>query len=154
MALEEKGFETNHARLIAHISGGRFGYALHLLESPSLLVERDERLNDLQSLIAASRVEKFAYADKLSKDRDSMRQVILIWLSYWRDVLLRAAQAESPLVNVDRNLEIEDIASRMDLSSARSMVSGLENALEKMDRNVNTKLLAEVLLLDLPKIWE
>ncbi len=154
MALEEKGFETNHARLIAHISGGRFGYALHLLESPSLLVERDERLNDLQSLIAASRVEKFAYADKLSKDRDSMRQVILIWLSYWRDVMLRAAQAETPLVNVDRNLEIEDIASRMDLSSARSMVSGLENALEKMDRNVNTKLLAEVLLLDLPKIWE
>jgi len=151
-ALEDKGFETNQSRLIAHISGGRFGRALHLLGSPSLLVERDERLNDLQSLIAASRVEKFAYADKLAKDKDSMRQVILIWLSYWRDVMLRAAQAEAPLVNVDRNLEIEDVASRMDLSSARSVVNGLESTLEKMDKNVNTKLLAEVLLLDLPKI--
>ena len=151
-ALEDKGFETNQARLIAHISGGRFGYALRLLQSESLLGEREERLNDLQSLIAASRVEKFAYADKLSKDKDSMRQVILIWLSYWRDVMLRAAQAETPLVNVDRNLEIEDVASRMDLSSARLIVSELENTLEKMDKNVNTKLLAEVLLLDLPKL--
>ena len=149
-ALEDKGFETNQARLIAHISGGRFGYARRLLQSESLLGEREERLNDLQSLIAASRVEKFAYADKLSKDKDSMRHVILIWLSYWRDVMLRAAQAGIPLVNVDRNLEIEDVASRMDLSSAWLIVSGLENTLEKMDKNVNTKLLAEVLLLDLP----
>jgi len=151
-ALEDKGFETNQARLIAHISGGRFGYARHLLESDTLLTEREERLNDLQSLIAASRVEKFAYADKLSKDKDSMRQAALIWLSYWRDVMLRTAQADTPLVNADRNLEIEDIAGRMDLSSARLMVNRLENTLEKMEKNVNAKLLAEVLLLDLPKI--
>jgi DNA polymerase-3 subunit delta' len=151
-ALEDKGFETNQAKLIAHISGGRFGYARHLLESESLLAEREERLNDLQSLIAASRVEKFTYADKLSKDKDSMRQVILIWLSYWRDVMLRTVQAETPLVNVDRNLEIEDLAGRMDLSSARHVVNELENTLEKMERNVNSKLLAEVLLLDLPSL--
>jgi DNA polymerase III gamma/tau subunit len=96
-------------------------------------------------------VEKFAYADKLSRDKESMRQAILIWLSYWRDVMLRTAQARTPLVNIDRNLEIEDLASRMDLSSARRVVSELESTLEKMDGNVNPKLLAEVLLLDLPK---
>ena len=151
-ALEDKGYETRQAKLIAHISGGRFGYARHLLESESLLDERDTRLNDLQDLISASRVQKFAYADKLSRDKDSMRQAILIWLSYWRDVMLRTAHAETPLVNVDRNMEIEAIAGRMDLSSARLVVSGLESTLEKMERNVNTKLLAEVLLLDLPKL--
>lgn len=150
-ALEEKGYETNQAKWIAHISGGRFGTALRLVQSDSLMVEREERLNDLQNLISASRVEKFAYADKLSKDKDGMRQAILIWLSYWRDVMLRTARARTPLVNVDRNLEIEEIASRMDLSSARRVVNDLEGALEKMDGNVNSRLLAEVLLLDLPK---
>src|SRR6266540_6449679 len=149
-ALEDKGFETNQSKLIAHISGGRFGYARRLLESESLLAEREERLNDLQNLISASRVEKFSYADKLSKDKDSMRRVILIWLSYWRDVMLRTAQAGTPLVNVDRNLEIEDIAQRMNLSAARLVVNELESTLEKMEKNVNSKLLAEVLLLDLP----
>jgi DNA polymerase-3 subunit delta' len=151
-ALEEKGFETNQSKLIAHISSGRFGYARRLLESESLLAEREERLNDLQSLISASRVEKFSYADKLSKDKDSMRRVILIWLSYWRDVMLRTAQAATPLVNIDRNMEIEDIAHRLDLSSARLVVNELESTLEKMEKNVNSRLLAEVLLLDLPNL--
>jgi DNA polymerase-3 subunit delta' len=125
---------------------------MRLIENDALLEKREERLNDLQVLISASRVEKFSYAEKLSKDKDSMRQTILFWLSYWRDVMLRTAQAASPLVNVDRNVEIEDIAGRMDLPSARRVVSGLEDVLEKMDKNVNSRMLAEVLLLDLPKI--
>src|SRR6266540_1851862 len=151
-ALEAKGLETSKAKLIAHISGGRFGYALRLIEDDFLLEKREERLNDLQSLISASRVEKFAYADKLSRDKESMRQAMLIWLSYWRDVMLRSVQADTPLVNVDRNVEIEDLAGRLDLSGARNVVSGLEDVLEKMERNVNSRLLAEVMLLDLPKV--
>jgi DNA polymerase-3 subunit delta' len=150
--LENRGLETGQAKLIAHISGGRFGYALRMLEDQSLLEVREERLNDLQGLISASRVEKFAYADKLSRDKESMRQAILIWLTYWRDVMLRSAQAETPLVNVDRNMEIEDLAGRLNLSVARAAVSRLEDVLEKMERNVNSRLLAEVLLLDLPKV--
>ena len=151
-ALENRGVETNLAKLIAHISGGRFGYALRLIENEALLEKREERLNDLQSLISASRVEKFAYADKLSRDKESMRQAVLIWLSYWRDVMLRSAQAETPLVNLDRNVEIEDLAERLDLYMARQIVNGHEDVLDKMERNVNSRLLAEVLLLDLPKV--
>src|SRR6185436_17378403 len=150
--LEKKGIERDRANLIAHISGGRPGYARQLIESESLLEEREERLNDMQSLIAASRVEKFAYANKLARDKESMRQAILIWLSYSRDVMLRTVQARTPLVNVDRNVEIEDLAGRLDLSAARGVVSGIEDALEKMERNVNSRLLAEVMLLDLPKV--
>ena len=151
-ALVGRGVETSRARLIAHISGGRMGYAIRLIENDTLLERREERLNDLLTLLPATRVEKFAYADKLSKDKDAMRQTISFWLSYWRDVMLRAAQAETPLVNVDRNLEIENLAGKMDLSSARTVVGGLENALEKLERNVNPRLLAEVLLLDLPNV--
>jgi DNA polymerase-3 subunit delta' len=150
--LENRGVESGRAKLIAHISGGRPGYARRLVEDNLLLEKREERLNDLLTLLPASRVEKFKYADQLSKDKDAMRQTILFWLSYWRDVMLRTAQAASPLVNVDRNVEIEDIATRMNISSARRVVSRLEEALEKMDRNVNSRMLAEVLLLDLPKV--
>lgn len=150
--LIERGVDEERARLLAHISGGRPGYARRLVDDTSLLEKRDERLDDLQTLLPAPRVEKFSYAEKLSKDRDAMRQTIMIWLSYWRDVLLCVAGAGTSLVNIDRNMEIEFLAGRLDLSTARHMVNELESALEKMDRNVNSKLLAEVLLLDLPKI--
>ncbi|HQX15672.1 MAG TPA: DNA polymerase III subunit delta' [Anaerolineales bacterium] len=150
--LENRGLENSRAKLIAHISGGRMGYAIRLIENDSLLETREERLNDLLALLPASRVQKFSYADKLSKDKDAMRQTITFWLSYWRDVMLRVSQASTPLVNVDRNVEIEDIAGQMDLSSARRMLQRLEQGLEQLDRNVNPRLLAETLLLDLPKV--
>jgi DNA polymerase-3 subunit delta' len=149
--LLERGVEEERARLLAHISGGRPGYARQLAEEASVLDQREERLNDLQTLLPASRVEKFSYAEKLAKDKDGMRQTILIWLSYWRDVMLRVAQAETPLINIDRNMEIEFLAGRLNLSRARLVVGDLESALEKMDRNVNSRLLAEVLLLNLPR---
>ena len=147
-----RGVDEERARLLAHISGGRPGYARRLVDDVTLLEKRDERLNDLQTLLPAARVEKFSYADKLSKDKDAMRQAITIWLSYWRDVMLRVAGAETPLINVDRNMEIEFLAGRLNLYTARRVVSDLENALEKMDRNVNSRLLAEVLLMDWPKV--
>lgn len=150
--LLDRGVDAERARLLAHISGGRPGYARRLVDDAAVLEKREERLNDLQTLLSAPRVEKFSYADKLAKEKDAMRRTILIWLSYWRDVMLRVAQAETPLTNIDRNMEIEFLAARLDLSTARRVVSDLESALEKMDRNVNSRLLAEVLLLDLPKI--
>jgi DNA polymerase III subunit delta' len=148
--LLKRGVDEERARLLAHISGGRPGYARSLVDDVTLLEKREERLNDLQTLLHATRVEKFSYADKLSKDKETMRQVILIWLSYWRDVMLRAAQAETPLTNIDCNMEIEFLANRLDLHTVRRVVAELESALEKMDKNVNSRLLAEVLLLNWP----
>ena len=150
--LLERGVDEERARLLSHISGGRPGYARKLIDDFTILEKREERLNDMQTLLPASRVEKFSYADKLSKDKDAMRQTILVWLSYWRDVMLRVAQAETPLINIDRNMEIEFLAGRLDLSTARRVVRDLESALEKMERNVNARLIAEVLLLDWPKV--
>lgn len=147
-----RGVDTERARLLAHISGGRPGYARRLMEDATLLEVREERLNDLQAMLPAPRVEKFSYAEKLSKDKDTMRQVILIWLSYWRDVMLRVAGAGTPLINIDRNMEIEFLAGRLNLPTARRVVNDLESALEKLERNVNARLLAEVMLLDWPKV--
>ena len=145
------GVDAERARLLAHISGGRPGYARKLVDDSTVLERREERLDDLQTLLPAPRVEKFSYAEKLAKDKDAMRQTILVWLSYWRDVMLRVAQAETPLINIDRNMEIEFLAGRLDLSTARRVVGDLESVLEKMDKNVNSRLLAEVLLLDWPR---
>ena len=150
--LLDHGVDEDRARLLAHISGGRPGFARKLVEDATVLEKREERLNDLQTILPSSRVEKFSYAEKLAKDKDAMRQTILVWLSYWRDVLLRVAGAETPLINVDRNMEIEFLAGRLNLSAARKVVSDHESALEKIERNVNSRLLAEVLLMDLPKI--
>jgi DNA polymerase-3 subunit delta' len=150
-ALQGRGLEASRVALIAHLSGGRPGYAIRLAEDPNLLQSREERLNDLQMLLPSSRVAKFAYAEKLSKDKSALRQTVLVWLSYWRDVLLRVARADAPITNVDRGTEIEAIARRSELTGTRRFVRRLERALEQLERNVNARLLTEALLLDLPR---
>ena len=148
--LQSHGADPERARLIAHVSGGRPGYALKLLQDESALEFRAERLADLKGLLSSTRVQKFEYAEKMAKDKESMRQTLLVWLSYWRDVLLRASGANVSIANIDQDEVIARLAQRLELGKARQAVSGLELALKRLDRNVNTRLLAEVLLLDLP----
>jgi DNA polymerase-3 subunit delta' len=150
--LTQHGADSEQARLIAHISGGRLGYALRLLQDPSALEFRNEKLNEAQSFTTASRVDKFAYAEKLVKDKDAMRNVLLLWLSYWRDVLLCAGGSSVPLANIDRAKEIKSLAEHVSMSEVRRMVSKLETSLSQLEASVNARLLAEVILLDWPRI--
>ncbi len=140
------------AELIAHISGGRPGYALRLLEDPAALAFRQDKLNDLQALLLSTRLRKFSYAEKLAAEKDSLRDALLLWLSFWRDVLLRAGGSRTPVANIDRAEEIDALARRLPLAEARRVVSDLEQSIERLDANVNPRLVAETLLLDLPKM--
>jgi len=150
--LKSHGVEAEKTHLIAHVSGGRPGYALRLLEDGSALEFRAERLADLAGLLSATRVQKFNYAEALAKDKESMRQTLLVWLSYWRDVLLRVSGAATSITNIDQDESIASLAKGLTLDGARSVVQEMESALERLERNVNPRLLAEVLLLDLPEV--
>jgi DNA polymerase III subunit delta' len=155
-ALEARGAAPEQAALLAHLSGGRPGAAIRFMEDASLLEFRRERLDELQKLLKATRVEKFSYAGGLfrskdrEKDRENFRQILLLWLAYWRDVLVRTSGSSAPLVNADREEEINFLAGRLDISAARHLVGDMEKAIQRLDRYVNPRLLAEVLLLDLP----
>lgn len=139
------------ARLIAHISGGRPGYAVRLLEDPEALAFRLEKLNDLHVLLSSTRLNKFSYAEKLALDKEGLRKALLLWLSYWRDVLLLAGGSSTPPANIDRLQEMNTLARRVGLADARRLVAGLEQAIERLDANVNARLLTENLLLDWPR---
>jgi DNA polymerase III subunit delta' len=150
--LGSRGVDAGKARLLAHLAGGRPGYALRLSADEKALNFRAEKLDDLRALLAAKRRERFTYAEKLAKDKDTFRQTLLIWLAYWRDVLLTTSGARAALTNLDRAEEIETLAYRVDLSQARQLTETLENALERLEKNVNARLLAEVTVMDWPVV--
>lgn len=152
--LREQGGDPAISHLLAHISGGRPGYALRLLQDQETLQFRTQRLDDLQRLLQASRQVRFAFAEKLSDRKadlkERFRETLSIWLSFWRDVLLCVSGDTAPLANVDRTDEIEALAGQLSLAGAWKLVKAAENALDQLERNVNSRLLAEVLLLDWP----
>jgi DNA polymerase-3 subunit delta' len=144
------GLPADQARLLAHISGGRPGYALRLYREPELLSQRNASLEDLFRLLGSNRAERFTYAETLAKDKDALREVVQVWISLWRDVLLRASGSRTPLANLDRQPEVDQLAGRFDIQVANRILSVLDRTLDLLDENVNTRLVSEVLMLDLP----
>lgn len=148
--LVSKGIDSEKARLLGHLSGGRPGYALRLAADEKSLAFRGEKLDDLRELLKAKRRARFAYAEKLAKEKETFRQALFIWLSFWRDAMLRAAGSQSPLTNLDRAEEVERLAGRLSLAEARGLTQRCERAIEQLEKNVNARLLAEVTLMDWP----
>ena len=119
------GLESERARLLAHLAGGRPGYALHLHENPEIMELRQRRLEDLYGLLSANRVKRFAYMEPFRKpeEKENLRGVLQTWLSFWRDVMLKASGSELPVVNLDWEPEIGRTAEAVDLSAAHGVVS-------------------------------
>lgn len=140
------------ARMLAHLAGGRLGYALQLRDSPGVMDQRRAFLEDLLNLLTESRRERFAYAESVYRDKESLRQGFQVWLSFWRDLMLRVASPDLPLINLDLEDEIDRLARKVDLATAREQVTALEQGIARLDANVNSRLLTEVLLMDWPKL--
>lgn len=147
---EHWGLAADQAQLLAHISAGRPGFAVQLFQQPDRLEQRHAWLDVQMQMLAAGKVERFAYAESLAKDKDIFRQVLMVWLAFWRDVMLAAAGASTPFSNPDHRAEIQELAERCGLYTARRMVTALERTQVLLDRNINARLAAEVLMLDLP----
>jgi len=149
------------AEIIASIAGGRVGLARRLAADPTLLQTRAEELENLLEMFASPIRERFAYAhtlvpDGMDKDkrdlvRAKMRSLFGTWQTVWRDVLLVAGGSSAPLTNPDLQVLIRTLAGQFSPADALRWIEQYETAINRLP-NANLKLLAEVLLLDLPRL--
>jgi DNA polymerase-3 subunit delta' len=149
--VERWGAEPEQAELLAHLSGGRLGWAVRTLEDGTGLQRRAQRLDELGELLRAPTTERFRYANRLARDPVAVQETLDLWLGWWRDVLLLAAEADAPLTNVDRKSALHDHARRFGVKRSTAMVEALRGAANHLKRNANPRLTLEVLMLDLPR---
>lgn len=139
------------ADLLTHLSGGRPGYAFRLYQDPEELSNRDSWLQDQLNLLSASRVDRFNYAEAMAKNPQTLPEILKIWLSLWRDILLRASSSTSQITNIDFQEKINELAHWYTHQQAFSMVVAIEKVLDHLAHNINPRLALEVFMLDLPK---
>lgn len=146
------GVEKEQAELLAHLSGGRPGTALRLLREPKALEERRYWLDVLFSALNGDRFARFQISEGLAEgnDREKIRAVLRIWSSLWRDVLLLCGASAAALTNLDLRERLENLAARLDLRRAYACLNAVEQAQAGLDANLNTRLLLDVLMLEMP----
>nr|BBH95405.1 DNA polymerase III subunit delta' [Thermogemmatispora argillosa] len=142
--------EAEEAELIAALASGRMGWAVRAVEDEQLLIERREQLELLARLPGQGRTERFAVAQRLSAEPERLRQVLELWLLWWRDLLLLANGGQDLIVNVDMRELLQQQAERLGAAGARRMIYAILRTLEALDQNVNPRAALEVLMLDLP----
>jgi len=147
---EQWGAEPKKAELLAHLSGGRLGWAVRTLGDEKALQRRERRLDALDQLVGAPIVERFRYAETLARDPVATQETLDLWIGWWRDVLLVAADADASLTNVDRLNGLRDHARRFGWAQSSAVVEALRSAAKKLKQNANPRLTLEVLMLDLP----
>lgn len=149
---ERWALPPERARLLAHLSGGRLGYALQLHQDDVFMADRTAWLDELAHLLFSGRLERFHFADGAARDRARLRLMLIVWLTYWRDLLLVAAGSRVPLTNLDRESEIRSLAGSISLDFAYAIVNEIEDLLVALDGNANPRLTLEILLLDFPQV--
>ncbi|MFW5713056.1 MAG: DNA polymerase III subunit delta' [Brevefilum sp.] len=145
---------AEEAKLIAHLSGGRIGAAVRMVEDPESITQRAEQLEAFLNLLSSTRYERFNLADKLTKSYKDARQnaleAVTLWLSFWRDVFVRATGSGLPLVNVDLEEQVNQASIQLEARAARALVIAHEKALQELNQYTNAQLLLEALMLQWP----
>ncbi|MBK8031995.1 MAG: hypothetical protein IPK17_21455 [Chloroflexi bacterium] len=94
--------DEDRARLLAHLSAGRMGWAINALNNEEVLGQRAGAFDLLINILGMTRVERFKQSDDLSKDKAALITLLELWLSFWRDVFLLAGNSGLEPTNIDQ----------------------------------------------------
>ncbi len=145
---------TEQAELLARISNGRLGWVVENLDDGRLLNRRQEELEQLWTLVRADRVDRLAFAEKLSSNRNSQSLfgLLELWTTWWRDVLLAQSGCIDSCCNIDQLEELNVQAQFIPQTIVRKYLQTLQELDTYLHHTVNVRLALDVLLLRLPKV--
>jgi len=150
--VERWNAESEEADIIASLAAGRMGWAVQAIEDDEMLSERSSQLDVLKKLPMLSRVERFDLAQRFSVDGDKARDLLELWLLWWRDMVLAANNCLDLIVNIDMRETLQKQASQLGSAKAVEMVRSILQTIESIEQNVNVRVALEVLMLDVPTL--
>jgi len=148
------GVELPKAKLLARLSHGCLGWALAAVFDDNLLLQRAEKLDRLLEIIKVDYEERFVYANQLAvqfaQNRGMVKEVLDLWLDWWRDLLLLKIGGNDIITNVDRMDVLVEVAKDYSLAQIRDFINSIQATGEQLRQNANPRLVLEVLMLDMP----
>ena len=142
------------AEHLFRLSRGCLGWAIGALDDAQVLEQRQADLEKLQETLDAGLETRFTYANEIAtlfgSDRDAAKDLLALWLRWWRDLLLIKEGAEEFLHNSDHSDSLRNQASGLSTAEIVQFINRLMQTLSNLDSNVNPRLAMEVMMLNLP----
>lgn len=148
---------AKEAHLYAHLADGRLGWAVKASKDATILQMRRDWLVELANVVNGRHDGRFALAEKLSRKPEQLPDLLRCWLSWWRDLSLLAQKrlviGPSPVAhisNIDQEEELAQFAATWSAAQVQASLRQTHLALWQLERNANTLLTLENLLLVYP----
>jgi DNA polymerase-3 subunit delta' len=156
--VERWNVSQQEARLLSRLSGGRLGWAVRASADARILEARAAALDALNALGGEGRAERLSRAGELAKDAEELPQVLELWLTWWRDVLLLQSgfipgggADGARVTNVDREELLRAQADHFSIEEVQAVLQATRAAVRQLEQNANARLVMEVLALSLPR---
>ena len=111
-------------------------------------------MEKLQETLKAGLETRFTYANEVAtlfgKDRKAAKDLLALWIRWWRDLLLIKEGADAFLHNEDHEESLKSQASSLNTIEILKFINRLIQTLSSLDSNANPRLTMEVLMLNLP----
>ncbi len=150
------GADGELAERLARLSRGCMGWAVDAWNNPEVLEQREADLQQIYEVCRAGLVQRFNYANELagrfSRDRDGVKELLFLWLQWWRDLALIKEGCEQFVANRECLAQLRLLASGLATAEVVGFLKGLHRTLEALDSNGNPRVALEVLMLDLPAV--
>ncbi len=142
------------AEQLFRLSRGCLGWAINALNDAQVLEQRQADLEKMKETLEAGLETRFTYANEVASlfgsDRDAAKDLLALWLRWWRDLLLIKEGAEEFLHNADHADSLRSQASGLSTPQIVQFIHRLMQTLSSLDSNASPRLAMEVLMLNLP----
>lgn len=140
VCLKEKRVGEREARMLLEISMGKPGLAVDFIVNPQLLADFKKRVKEITVLIESDLTKRFNYAKELSEGEES-REVLNVWLNYFRNILLSKMNLQKKWVVLHKDFSLEKL---------KTIIKNIQSTLFLASTtNASKKLALEVLLMEM-----
>lgn len=152
--VNDRQLAPEEAERLYRFSRGCLGWALQALDDLQILEQRQAEVERMQEALDSGLETRFAYANEIASlfrsNRDAARDLLAMWLRWWRDLLLIKEGAQEYLHNIDQANALRAQASSLTTPQIVDFIRRLLRTIAALDENASARLALEVLMLNLP----
>ncbi len=142
-------------QLITSLAFGKVKSAVQLVEEEAGLSWRQEIIDILLSLDDLNRIKVFKIGQELLEFKDRINEVLDVFLTWYRDILLCKLEAVDNLVNAHQADKLKELAADLSLTQVEEIIELIAETNNQIRHvNVNLQLTLEVMLLKLNQLKE
>jgi DNA polymerase III subunit delta' len=147
--------EAEKARLLSRLSHGCPGWAIEAIKNANLIQERQEKFEKMRTVVKSDYSTRLGAASQLAlqfgKKRETVYEMLDSWAGWWRDILLAKTGCRGDIISIDCLSGLDEMAGTYSLAQIKQSIECILEAGEQLKLNANSRLVAEALMLNLPR---